>query len=226
MIEKRIDLKGNEKRTFEFNITRGLNVVQTNHTVIVSTYGNHTQFNFTREINTTDPGPIPKPEITDVKIANGTIEGEPSTVAEVTVSNPGIQTYSTKLMVHTEGTDGSFYGASVPPGENRTITVELLDERGAKVAGEARLYAGNLSKGDGAMDQVEFVGRANHDTTVWDVAYEPVRAPWRKNHYTYQNESIETGADKDSKEGFSSTQWIYLVAGVVLVALLAARRLR
>lgn len=214
-----------EKHNWTFNITPHLNILENNHTVTITTYGNLTTYNFTREINSTGSSGFPHTHITNVEVTNGTIDGEPSTVAKVTLSNPGIQMYSTKLMVFTEGTDGSLYPASVAPGENRTITVELLEERGTKVAGEVRLYAGDLSERDGGLDQVEFVGQAGSDTTTWNESYDPVTGPWRDDHYVYQNESIETGADKnDLVPDLSETQLIYAGVGIALVSLVGLKR--
>ena len=219
------DLTPGEQRNWTFNITPHLDITQDNHTVTVSTFGDYTQYNFTREIDASSTEAIPKPHITNVEVTNGTIDGEQSAVAKVSVSNPSIQAYGTKLMVFTEGTDGSFYDATLPPGENRTITVELLDQRGAKVAGEARLYTENLSRPEGAMDQVEFVGRAGENTTVWSESYEPVKAPWRAEHYQYQNESIQTGADKTGVvPGMSWTQEFYAGLGVALLGLVGLKR--
>lgn len=184
-----ITAKGNWTGRWDFN--REINVLRDDHSLTVSTIGNSTQFNFTKEINSSDPGPIPTPYIEDVQVENGTIDGEPSAVARVTIANPSIHPYPLKLIVHTQETDGSFYGASVPPGENRTITVELLDERGTEIAGEARLYAGNLSRGDGAMDQVGFVGTAGEETSSWNESYQPIDGPWRDDAYQYRNESLE-----------------------------------
>lgn len=219
------NLSSGEQRNWTFNITPHLDITRDNHTVTVSTFGDYTQYNFTREIDASSTEAIPKPHITNVEVTNGTIDGEQSAVAKVSVSNPSIQAYGTKLMVFTEGTDGSFYDATLPPGENRTITVELLDQRGAKVAGEARLYTENLSRPEGAMDQVEFVGRAGENTTVWNESYEPVKAPWRAEHYQYQNESIQTGADKTGVvPGMSWTQEFYAGLGVIFLALVGLKR--
>ncbi|WP_266076811.1 hypothetical protein [Haladaptatus caseinilyticus] len=120
---------------------------------------------------------------------NGTIDGEQSAVAYVTVANPSIQTYPTKLFVHTMGTDGSFYPASAPPGETRTIEVELLDQNGTKIAGEARLYTGNLTKRETGVDQVGFVGKAGERTKTWNETFEPARPTWMENHYQYKNDT-------------------------------------
>lgn len=218
-----------ETKSWEINVTYGLDVLQKPHYVYVSTFGDSTRFNFTKEIDPSNPGPIPTPYIEEVRVTNGTIDGEPSAVAKVTVVNPSIQTYPTKLAVHTLDTDGSFYPASAAPGGKNTITVELLDERGTQIAGEARLYAGNLSKGNGAMQQVGFVGRAGEDTKTWNETYEPVKAPWRDEPYEYHNATYEentTWAERLSG-GYEvfGVPVAYLV-GALLVGLALVRRWR
>ncbi len=195
-------LDQNKTHTKEISITSGLNVNQDNHTVTFETYGNSTQFNFTREINSSDPAGVPRPHITNVEVTNGNVKGEPSAVAEVTLVNPSDQIYSTKLFVHTTDTDGSLYPASVRPGDTRTITVELLDERGSKIAGEARLYTGNLTTKDGAMDQVEFAGQAGSDTRTWNTSYEPVRPTWMSDNYQYRNDSYARSLGEKVSGGY------------------------
>lgn len=185
-----VNLSPGETANFRINVTEGLNAVAHNHTIAVSTYGDYVRYNFTEEFDPDETDELPVPRITDVEVENGTIRGEPSTVAMVTVHNPSVQTYGMKLMVFTEGTDGSLYPSSAPPGENITVKVELLDPRGELVAGEVRLYSGNLSAGDGGIDQVEFVGRAGGETNHWNQSYEPVKGTWRKDNYVYQNESV------------------------------------
>ena len=187
---RRVNISSDETVDFRINVTQGLNAVARNHTVTVSTYGEYVQYNFTKEFDPDEIEVLPVPRITDVEVENGTIRGEPSTVAMVTVRNPSVQTYGMKLMVFTEGTDGSLYPSSVSPKSNRTLKVELLDPRGELVAGEVRLYSGNLSAGDGGIDQVEFVGRAGDETNHWNQSYEPVKGTWRKDNYVYQNGSV------------------------------------
>lgn len=220
-------LDQDEQRTKKINITPGINVNRDEHTVTFSTYGNSTQFNFTREINSTDPGEIPTPYISNVEVADGTINGEPSAVAKVTIVNPSKQLYSTKLMVHTVGTDGSLYPASVRPESSRTITVELLDERGSKIAGEARLYTGNMTTEEGAMDQVEFAGQAERETRVWNASYEPVRPTWMDDHYRYQNDSYTRSFGEKLSGGHEIAGMpIIYVAVALLVGGWAVRRFR
>ncbi len=187
--EDDFNLSEGEHRTKEINITPAINVNQDEHTVTFSTFGGHTQFNFTRKIDSAEAENIPTPYIEDVTVTEGTIDGKPSAVANVTLVNPSEQLYSTKLMVHTVGTDGSLYPASVRPGDSRTITVELLDDPGAEIAGEARFYAGNMTTEEGALDQVEFAGKAGGETRVWNTSYETGRPTWMDDNYRYQNSS-------------------------------------
>lgn len=220
-------LDRNEQRTQRINITPGIDVTRDEHTVTFSTYGNSTQFNFTREIDSTDSGEVPTPYISNVEVENGIINGEPSAVANVTLVNPSKQLYSTKLMVHTVGTDGSLYPASVRPGTSRTITVELLDDRGAEIAGEARLYTGNMTTREGAMDQVEFAGQAGEQTQMWNASYEPVRPTWMNDNYEYQNDSYSQGLAEKLSDGHDvGGVPIVYVAISLLVGWLIVRKLR
>lgn len=220
------NLSADERWKKTINVSSHLDVVRDNHTVTVSTYGNVTKFNFTKRIDASQTN-IPKPHITDVRIGEGTIDGEPSSVAYVTVVNPSNQLYTSKLMVHTQETDGSFYVPAVQTNESRTVKVELLDDRGEKIAGEARLYTKNLSREDGALDQVEFVGRASGNTSVWNESFEPIRGPWReKNTYSYENETYSRSVgEKVSDYEVEGIPIVILVAGL-LGALLLVRKLR
>ncbi|USZ68643.1 hypothetical protein NGM10_02610 [Halorussus salilacus] len=194
-------LDQDEQQTEQINITPGINVNQREHTITFSTYENTTRFNFTREIDSTDSETVPAPHISNVEVKDGTAKGEPSAVANVTIVNPSKQLYSTKLMVHTVDTDGSLYPASVRPGDSRTISVELLDEQGSEIAGEARLYTGNMTTEEGALDQVEFAGQDGGDTSVRDASYEPARPTWMSDNYEYENESYERGIGEKLSRG-------------------------
>ncbi|WP_243700378.1 hypothetical protein [Halorussus pelagicus] len=224
--EENLNLSSGEQRTKQINITDGINVNQDEHTVTFSTFGGHAEFNFTRKIDSADSGKIPTPYIADVEVTEGTIAGEPSSVANVTLVNPSEQLYSTKLMVHTVGTDGSLYPASVRPGDTRTITVELLDDRGAEIAGEARLYTGNTTTAEGGIDQVEFAGQSGDQTQVWNDSYEPVRPTWMQNNYEYRNDSYGgIGTRLSSGHELAGIPIVYICAAV-LIGLFAFRRFR
>jgi hypothetical protein len=223
-----VKLGAGQTENFQINITEGLNAVARDHSVLVSTYGDYVQYNFTEQFDPDETEEIPVPRITDVEVKNDTIGGEPSTVAFVTVRNPSIQTYGMKLMVFSEGTDGSRYLSSVAPKSNRTIKVELLDPRGTVVAGEARLYGGNLSKGDGGIDQVEFVGQVDGETRHWQEEYVPVKGTWRKDNYVYDNESVVTAEDRSESvlPRDVTPERVGVVAGILLIAFLFVVRRR
>jgi len=216
-----------ERRTDTVNITPGINVNEDNHTVTFYTYGNSTQFNFTQEIDSTNSGEVPTLYISDVELTTGTVKGRESTVANVTLVNPSKQLYSTKLMVHTVDTDGSLYPASVRPESSRTITVELLDDRNGEIAGEARLYSGNLTTQEGAMDQVEFAGEVDSETDVWNTSYEPVKPTWMDGNYQYHNASYSPGLDEKLSGGqkVEGIPAVYFVA-VLIVGWIAVRKIR
>ncbi|GAA0202250.1 hypothetical protein GCM10009000_015590 [Halobacterium noricense] len=187
--KKLFNISPGESFQREVNITQGLHAFQDNHSVFVSTFGDNTTYNFTREIDASNSPEVLTPYIKNVTVANGTIDGDKSAVAYVTLANPSIQTYSSKLFVHTLGTEGSFYPVSIRPGGTRTIKVELLDDDGQEIAGEARLYSGNLTESDGGLDQMGFVGTAGEQTETWNESFEPVRPTWMDNHYEYKNKT-------------------------------------
>ncbi len=178
-----------ETWSHSWNITQGFNVQKNEHEITFATFENSTNFYVTYPIDAANSPEIPSPQITNVRIANGTVDGEPSSVAYVTIENPGNQLYGASLLVHTTGTEGSFYLASPGPYGNKTIKVELLDERGSVIKGEARLYDENMSDESTAYDQVGFVGQAGKNTSMWNESYEPGMPPWASDPYTYENES-------------------------------------
>ena len=188
-----IYLRPADKWTTRLKLRPELDGLENVHTVTVSTIGTSTNFSFDYVTRFEDPNGVKVPRITNVSVGNARIDGRPSAVVNVTVVNPSAQTYPTKLMVHTSGTDGSFYLPSVGPRKSETITVELLDEQNGEIAGEARLYAGEFNESDGGIHQVGFVGRAGDDTVTWNESYEPVAAPWSENPYRYTNDSIDGG---------------------------------
>lgn len=191
--QSELTLSPGEAWSKEVRFRESLDALEARHTATVSTLGASAQFQFTHEIDPEAPEGVAVPYIADVNVTDGTIDGEPSAVARVTVVNPSVQTYPLKLMVHTEGTDGSLYLPSVGPNESETITVELLDERGREIRGEARLYAGEFEDREGGIDQVGFVGSVGEGTETWNESYEPVAAPWSNDPYEYRNESAGGG---------------------------------
>ncbi len=227
LYEERINIHSNSSFKRSVNINRGLEAFKDNHSIFVSTFGDNTTYNYIRKVDTSDSPGVLTPYIANISVDNGTIDGEQSAVAYVTVVNPSIQTYSSKLFVHTVGTKGSFYAASVRPGGTRTIKVELLDKDGRKIAGEARLYTGNLTKRENGIDQVGFVGKAGEQTKTWNESFEPVRPTWMDDHYRYENDTYSRSFGEKLSGGYEIggipvAYVLFSLLGVVVVI----RRLR
>lgn len=227
--QSELTLSPGETWSTEIEFRRSLDALETEHTAAVSTYGASAEFEFDHDVDPEAPDGVAVPYIADVNVTDGTIDGEPSAVARVTVVNPSVQTYPLKLMVHTEGTDGSFYAAITPPGESETITVELLDERGSEIRGEARLYAGEFDEREGGVDQVGFVGSAGEGTETWNESYDPVAAPWSDDPYEYRNGSAggETNVAERASGGHAvgGVPAVYPIAGALaLTAAVFVRR--
>lgn len=189
--DRSINFSSGETIHDKINITDSVDILTSSHSIYFSTYGADTYLNFTHEIDYRNSTRFPKPQITDVRVANGTVDGNRSTVAYVTVVNPSNQLFPMKLLIHTTETQGGLYAAATPEYNKSVIKVELLEERGELVAGEVRLYVGKPSEQQGALDQVEFVGRAGGETVVYNRTYEPVKGPWAEDAYEYRNESVE-----------------------------------
>ncbi len=220
-------LRPGERIERDLVLTRGLNVVNDNHTITVSTYGNATTYNFSEKIDASATNKVPTPYISNVTVADGTIKGKPSSVAYVTVVNPSMRRYSAKLFVHTLGTDGSFYAPSPQPHNSTTIKVELLDKQDTKIAGEARLYTGNLTKKSGGLDQVGFAGKAGGETKQWNESFRPVRPTWMNNHYHYTNDTYsQSFGEKLSKNHEVGGVPVIYLTPFLLVRLLFVRRWR
>jgi hypothetical protein len=167
-----------------------LDALRTKHAVRVSTYGDSHSFEFEYEVDPETSTTVPTPHIAGTEVTRGTIDGEPSTVVNVTVVNPSNQSYPTKLMVHTQGTDGSLYFPTARPGESETVTVELLDSSDAVVVGEARLYVDSFNRSENGIDQVGFRGRVGGETAMWNESYVAVEGPWSSDPYRYSNASV------------------------------------
>lgn len=222
-----IVLDPGESQTDEIKLRPELNIFKVDHKIIFSSVGASTFFQFEYTISHNSSG-IKRPVIESINIEETSDESELSAIANITVDNPSSQPYPLKLMVHTTGTDGSFYLPSVGPNDSETITVELLDEPGSEIRGEARLYAGDLDEEEGGIHQVGFVGRAGGDTTTWNQTYEPVAPPWSDDPYQYENDSTDGGSniEKRLSGGYEVGGFplVYPVLAAIGLALLLVRR--
>lgn len=231
MQDKDVRLPPDENWSTTVNVTSWVNALPTKHLVRVSTFGSTRTFEFDFAVEPENSTVVPTPYISQTEISRAVVDGELSTVANVTVVNPSNQMYPTKLMVHTEGTDGSFYAAIVPPEKSETVTVELLDDSESTVVGEARLYVDQFNDSEGGIDQVGFVGRVGGNTSMWNESYEAVEGPWSDDPYQYTNASVGEASIVERASGGHEVQGAPAVVPVASIAVLAAavlivRRLR
>ncbi|MFC5973240.1 hypothetical protein ACFPYI_18060 [Halomarina salina] len=231
VLDEEMTLSPHENWSTSVNTNSSLDALRTNHVVRASTYGSTRAFEFEYDIDPEHSSVVPTPYIEETEISQAMIDGEQSTVVNVTVVNPSDQQYPTKLMVHTQGTDGSFYAAIVPTGESETVTVELLDDADSTIVGEARLYVDQFNQSDGGIDQVGFEGRVDGETVQWNESYAAVEGPWSDDPYQYQNASVGNSGISDGIDTDSEVRGVPLVVivaaiGVLSVALLIGRRVR
>lgn len=175
----------------QFNISSGLKGLLENHTVYVGAWEQNETFEFTREVNLTNPRQVSVPRILDVEVATREARGEMATVLLVTVRNPSDAPWDTALFAHTLDTDGSGEGAMVPPNSTDVIEMEVFEPLGSEVAGEVRLYSQPVGEPRHPLDQMGFVGSAGEHMETWNQSYEEIRAPWTENAYSYENASLD-----------------------------------
>lgn len=211
----------------EFNISDGLKGLPDNHTVSVGVWEQNETFEFTRDVNLTNPRQVAVPRILDVEVATREARGEMATVLLVTVRNPSDAPYVTQLFAHTLETDGSGEGAMVPPNSTTVTKMELFEPLGSRVAGEVRLYSQPVGEPRHPLDQVGFVGSAESETEAWNQSYEEITAPWKDDGYSYENASLDPSK---WPYGIPSPTYYPLQYGAGLLAVLVVlggwRRLR
>lgn len=219
------EISPGEERVFTYNLTEGIDFMRDEHSIRFIGGPESVYFNFTKEIDPVNTTEYPTPEITDITLENGTFRNEQRTFINVSAYNPSGRSMTLVIRAHTLETTG-FYGLiQFSPHSSSTETIILNEKPGELVAGEVRMYTGNFSEGDGALDQVEIKGRSGEETQWSHEEYETVVAPWEDedDHYVYENESVhreKIGAPETLKE--SPVAWI---AGV-LVLLFGFRRVQ
>ncbi|GGL55579.1 hypothetical protein [Halocalculus aciditolerans] len=211
----------------EFNVSNGLKGLPENHTIYVGAWGQNETFEFTRDVNLTNPRQVAVPWILDVEVATREARGEMATVLLVTVRNPSDAPWDTALFAHTLETDGSGEGAMVPPNSTTVTKMELFEPLGSRVAGEVRLYSQPVGEPRHPLDQVGFVGSAESETEAWNQSYEEITAPWKDDGYSYENASLDPSK---GPYGIPSPTYYPLQYGAGLLAVLVVlggwRRLR
>lgn len=211
------ELSPGEERVFAFDLTEGVDFMRDDHSVKFIGGPESLHFNFTKEIDPISTNEYPTPEITDISLVTGSYQNGQRTLIDVTGYNPSGRSMTLVIRAHTLETTG-FYGLiQFSPHSSSNETIILNEKPGELVAGEVRMYTGNFSAGDGALDQVEIKGRSGEETRWSHEEYETVVAPWEdeNDHYVYENESVhreKIGAPESVRE--SPVAWL---AGAVLL---------
>ncbi|KTG10379.1 hypothetical protein AUR64_12485 [Haloprofundus marisrubri] len=208
-----------KERTWKIIPKKHIDPSQTNHTVTISTFGDHTTYNFTQKVNNTDSGPVPTPEITDVEVKTAVIDGEETTVVNATVSNPTIHPYPMVLLASTEETS-TYQLASTGPNDTSTVQIPLDEAPGTRVQGELRLNDGNVSEG---YDQVQFNGSADESTTHQNESYTVVQASWDEEPYHYGEDDGPLGGALPADPLESPVSLAALAGGILVIGAVTRR---
>lgn len=206
-----LELSPGKDRVYTYDLSEGVDFMRDEHTVRFVGGPDALYFNFTEKIDPVNTTEYPTPEITDISLENGTFRNEQRTFINVSAHNPSGRSMTLAIRAHTLETTG-FYGLlHLPAHSSSNETIVLNEKPGELVAGEVRMYTGNFSEGDGALDQVEIKGRVGEETQWSHEEYETVVAPWEDedDHYVYENESVhreKIGAPETLKE--SPVAWV------------------
>ncbi len=129
--------------------------------------------------------------------------------------------YNPKIRVTSLQTHSDSYLVGIPAEENRrTIIVPLNEDPEMVVAGEVRLYTGWVHNESRISDQVEFEGRVDGATEVWDREFEPIQIDYANRdveEYQYRNATVE---GKNAEIWRERLKPVAVVAGVMLVGIL------
>lgn len=176
----------------DFNISRNLSILSPDHEIIVSTYGGSATFQFQQKL---DRSYGTYPYFTDVEMGSKQIGPRNYSAVNVTIRNPGPRSYLLRVVAYTLNTSGYYSSIFVPANGSGTASVPLEEGFDDPVAGELRLYRGNISDAEDGIDQVEFTSEREGETAFQRQAYEPITPPWEPNPYEYENETFEDRHD-------------------------------
>ncbi|WP_435349025.1 hypothetical protein [Haloarchaeobius sp. HRN-SO-5] len=119
----------------------------------------------------------------------------------------------------------------MPLDENRrTIVVPLNEDPELTVAGEVRLFTGWIHNRSTIEDQVEFEGRTDGETAVWDREFEPIQIDYADTdveEYQYENRSVKRKNEAIWRERLKPIGVVaagMLVVILLVVAVLSRRR--
>jgi len=161
-------LEAGESRHIVRNITRYLDVKRDNHTVTLSALDEKYVYNFTQEMNASDPD-VPAPYIENVEVARN--EENDSTALRVAVRNPTKRGYGIYVQAKTFETKSVDDIGAPQENETQVFTLPLEESSSDVVAGKVRVFD-NVGEPAGKFDQKEFLAKPGNDTEAWDDEFE------------------------------------------------------
>jgi hypothetical protein len=179
----RPELEPGETMSSEHNISPWLNLFDDNHTVSVGARGNNTEFNFTHEINASNPN-IPSPEISNISVVRD--HQNNSTALRVSLYNPTKRGYVFYTQTETFGTDGVYRAEAPQPNQTESVLLPLDEGPDEVIAGKVRIFH-RWDVSNGKYDQKEFMAKPNKSVNSWDVPFD--RVPGSVDEFDYHNES-------------------------------------
>jgi len=161
-------LEAGESKYVTRNVTKYLDVKRDNHTVTLGVFETTYVYNFTQEMNASDPD-VPAPYIENVEVARN--EENDSTALRVAVRNPTKRGYGIYVQAKTFETKSVDDIGAPQENETQVFTLPLEESSSDVVAGKVRVFD-NVGEPAGKFDQKEFLAKPGNDTEAWDDEFE------------------------------------------------------
>ena len=215
-------LAAGESKYVEKNVTDQLDVLRDNHTVTLGIFNDTFVYNFTRELNATNPD-VPAPTIRDVEVIRH--EENDSTSVRIVVHNPTKRGYNIYVQAKTFGTRRVDDIGAPQPNKTSVFTLPLKEGTDVVVGGKVRVFD-NWGEPNSRFDQKEFLSRPGNDTEMWDKPFETM--PGTDSAASYNNETSKQYRANYVDDDYLSEQErkIGAVTAVVLLVAVAWWRRR
>jgi len=206
-------LEAGESRFVVKNVTEYLDVKRDNHTVTLGVFETTYVYNFTQEMNASDPD-VPAPYIENVEVVRYDDNG--STALKVAVRNPTKRGYGIYVQAKSFETKSVDDIGAPQENETRVFTLPLKEASGDVVAGKVRVFD-NVGEPAGKFDQKEFLAKPGNDTKAWDDKFENM--PGVGDSPDYSNESARQYRDGYVDEDYLSPRDQKIGAGLTVALL-------
>ena len=206
-------LQPGESKFVVKNVTEHLDVKRDNHTVTLGVFETTYVYNFTQEMNASDPD-VPAPYIENVEVVRYDDNG--STALKVAVRNPTKRGYGIYVQAKSFETKSVDDIGAPQENETRVFTLPLKEASGDVVAGKVRVFD-NVGEPEGKFDQKEFLAKPGNDTKAWDDEFETM--PGVGDSPDYSNESARQYRDGYVDDDYLSPRNQKIGAGLTVALL-------